>query len=295
MKRPYLDYQCIRCLITRNLKIDDVKATDEEKTLYVNELLKIIAEADKRSSAPDVVERINELQKKLNIFTFDCKKIKSHYNKMILGYEDEIWKKIKNSGDSLYAAVCYALIGNFIDFGANSDLKDDDLNALIENVEDVRFDMAEFNKLKRELNEAKRLTYLTDNCGEIVFDKLLIKLMKEEFPDIEITVIVRGNDILNDVTVKDAQEVNLTDMVKVIDNGTSIAGTNLKRINKASLDAIEMADLVISKGMGNFETLIGCGKNIFYLFMCKCKKFSKILEVPLNSYMILNDKRLEIE
>ena len=77
MKKPYLDYQCIRCLITRNLKIDEADATDEDKTSYVRELLKIITEAPTSSSAPDVVEKINKLQKDFNIFTFDCKKIKS--------------------------------------------------------------------------------------------------------------------------------------------------------------------------------------------------------------------------
>ncbi|MBR1970441.1 MAG: DUF89 family protein [Clostridia bacterium] len=295
MKKPYLDYQCIRCLITRNLKIDEAEATDEDKTLYVRELLKIITESPKSSSAPDVVEKINKLQKDFNIFTFDCKKIKSYYNRMILEYEAEIQQKINCSTDKLYTAVRYALIGNFIDFGANSNLKDDELKKLIDNVDNVNFDMAEFNSLKNELKQAKKITYLADNCGEIVFDKILIKCIKELYPHIEITVIVRGEDVLNDVTLEDAKEVNLCDIVKVIDNGTAIAGTNLNRISKQCLEAIESADLIISKGMGNFETLIGCKKNIFYLFMCKCMKFCKILEVPLNSYMILNDKRLEIE
>ncbi len=294
MKKPYLDYQCIRCLITRNLKIDDVKASDEDKTLYVRELLKLITDADKYTSAPDVVEKINKLQKKFNIFTFDCSEIKSHYNKMILGFEEDVWKKIKSGSDNLYTAICYALVGNFIDFGANSNLKDDDLNKLIENIDSVTFDMEEYNNFKNDILKAKKITYLTDNCGEIVFDKLLMRCIKELYPDVDITVIVRGEEVLNDVTMKDAYEVGLCDAFKVIDNGTGIAGTNLKRINKESLDAINTSDLIISKGMGNFETLIGCKKNVFYLFMCKCQKFSQILEVPLNSYMFLNDKRIEI-
>ncbi len=294
MNKPYLDYRCIRCLIARNLKIDESDASDEDKTLYVRELLEIITEADKYTSAPDVVEKINKLQKKFNIFTFDCSKIKSHYNKMILEYEQDVWKKIKSGKDNLYTAICYALVGNFIDFGANSDLKDDDLKKLIENIDQVTFDADEFNNLKSELKAAKKITYLTDNCGEIVFDKLLIRCIRELYPQIDIAVIVRGEDILNDVTIKDACEVGLTDIVKVIHNGTGIAGTNLKRINEESLEKINSSDLIISKGMGNFETLIGCKKNVFYLFMCKCKKFSELLDVPLNSYMLLNDKRIEI-
>ena len=295
MKRPYLDYRCIRCLIARNLKIDEAEASDEDKTLYVKELLKIITEAEKYTSAPDVVEKINKLQKKFNIFTFDCGKIKSHYNNMILSFEEDVWKKIKSGNDNIYSAICYALVGNFIDFGANSDLKDDDLNKLIENIDNVTFDMEEFNRFKDELQTARKITYLTDNCGEIVFDKLLIRCIKEFYPDLDITVIVRGEDILNDVTIIDAREIGLTEIVKVINNGTGIAGTNLKRISKESLDEINSSDLIISKGMGNFETLIGCRKNVFYLFMCKCKKFSELLNVPLNSYMFLNDKRIEIE
>lgn len=294
MKKPYLDYQCITCLITRNLKIDNAEASDEDKTLYVRELLKLITDADKYSSAPDVVEKINKLQKEFNIFTFDCSKIKSYYNKMILGFEEDVWKKIKSGKDNLYTAISYALVGNFIDFGANSDLKDEDLNKLIENIDNVTFDAKEYNIFKSDILKAKKITYLTDNCGEIVFDKLLIRCIKELCPDIDITVIVRGEEVLNDVTMKDAEEVGLCNAFKVIDNGTGIAGTNLKKINTESLDAINSSDLIISKGMGNFETLIGCKKNVFYLFMCKCKKFSQILEVPLNSYMLLNDKRIGI-
>lgn len=294
MNKPYLDYRCIRCLIARNLKIDEAKASDEKKTLYVRELLKIITEAEKYTSAPDVVEKINKLQKKFGIFTFDCSKIKSHYNKMILDYEDDVWEKINLQDDCLYTAICYALVGNFIDFGANSDLKDDDVKALIDNVDNVKFDMDEFTRFKNELKTARKITYLTDNCGEIVFDKLLIRCIKILYPDIDITVIVRGEDILNDVTIVDAREIGLTEIVEVIDNGTGIAGTNLNRISKESLGKINSSDLIISKGMGNFETLIGCRKNVFYLFMCKCRKFSELLNVPLNSYMFLNDKRIEI-
>ena len=175
MKKPYLDYRCIRCLITRNLKIDESNASDEDKTLYVRELLKLITEAGKYTSAPDVVEKINKLQKKFGIFTFDCSKIKSYYNKMISGYEEDVWKKIISQTDCLYTAICYALVGNFIDFGANSDLKDKDVKKLIENIDSVTFDVEEYNRFKEELKTAGKITYLTDNCGEIVFDKLLIR------------------------------------------------------------------------------------------------------------------------
>lgn len=191
-------------------------------------------------------------------------------------------------------AISYALIGNFIDFGANSKMTDENLISLINDAKNVSFDNIEYKKLDEELQSAQNVVYLLDNCGEIVFDKLLIKFILNKYPNIKIQTIVRGENILNDVTADDAKQVGLDKITNIIPNGTAIAGTVLERINKEALNVIEKADVIISKGMGNFETLLGCNKNIYYIFMCKCEKFCRILNVPLYSYMLLNEKRTMI-
>ncbi len=111
------------------------------------------------------------------------------------------------------------------------------------------------------------------------------------YPDIKIDVIVRGRDVLNDATTDDAKQVGLDNIASVTQNGTGIAGTALNKINNESLALINNAYIIISKGMGNFETLKGSGLNIYYMFLCKCDKFCHMFDVPRFTYMFLNEKR----
>ena len=286
------DYNCIKCLINRYSCTDTPVLSDEEKTLYIKELLKIIAEVPISISSPEIVEKITALQRKYGISTLDYAAIKKQYNSLLLSFEQEIWEKINSSEDKLYCAMSYAFTGNYIDFGALSDITQEKLRDMIDKTQDVIFDKKEYNCLKQELACAKRLVYLTDNCGEIVFDKLLIRLLKQEYPSLEIKAVVRGLDVLNDATMQDALEVGLDKVVEVTHNGTGIAGTVLNRINRESLSLIEQADVIISKGMGNFETLTGSSLNIYYMFLCKCEKFCRLFNKPKFSYMLLNEKRI---
>ena len=91
----------------------------------------------------------------------------------------------------------------------------------------------------------------------------------------EITVIVRGMPVLNDAVPGDAEDVGLTDMVKVIGNGNGVAGTQRNLLSEEAEHALGGADVILSKGQGNFETIHGCGLNIYYLFLCKCEWFTK--------------------
>lgn len=294
MIKSKLDYKCIKCLLERNLRIKSLDIDEDIKTNYTKELIKIISDAPLKASSPEISEKINKLQNKYNIHPFDWEKLKAYYNDLILKYENNVWENIINSDDSFKMAISYALIGNFIDFGANSKMTDENLISLINDAKNVSFDNIEYKKLDEELQSAQNVVYLLDNCGEIVFDKLLIKFILNKYPNIKIQTIVRGENIINDVTADDAKQVGLDKITNIIPNGTAIAGTVLERINKEALNVIENADVIISKGMGNFETLLGCNKNIYYIFMCKCEKFCRILNVPLYSYMLLNEKRTMI-
>ena len=123
---------------------------------------------------------------------------------------------------------------------------------------------------------AKRLVYFTDNCGEIVTDKLLISTFRDINPDLHITVIVRGKPVLNDATLEDAKHIHMEDVAqKVIGNGTGLPGNVIGAISQEAMTEVENADLLISKGQGNYEGLSGCGLNIYYLFLCKCEMFMR--------------------
>lgn len=295
MSSLYTDYKCIRCLLKKYSDTDGANLSDRDKTLYLKELLSIFAEAPIEMSAPEIVEEITALQKKYKIDAFDYTETKKKFNKLLLSLEGEIEGKIRSAKDSLLEAVRYALVGNYIDFGALSDVDESKLRELIANAGKIDFDTQEYENMRRELGSCKNLVYLTDNCGEIVFDKLLIKEIQKTYPNIKIDAIVRGRDTLNDATDEDARDVGLDRLVCVTANGTGIAGTALKKISEEALALIEGADVIISKGMGNFETLKHSGKNIYYVFMCKCDKFCQTFGKPKFSYMLVSERRMKID
>jgi Uncharacterized conserved protein len=128
-----------------------------------------------------------------------------------------------------------------------------------------------------------------------VLDKILLEIIKESYPELNITVVVRGKPVVNDATLEDAQMVGLTDLVRVIGNGTEVGGTYLEEIDKQVLALIQSADLIISKGQGNFETLHGCGLNIYYIFLCKCEWFVKRFKLEKFKGVFVNERNIKIE
>jgi hypothetical protein len=140
---------------------------------------------------------------------------------------------------------------------------------------------------------AQKWADLTDNAGEIVLDKIFIEVIKSHYPNLNVEVIVRGKPVYNDATITDANIIRLCSLVPVIQNGTDIPGTQLDMINDESLKTINHADLIISKGQGNFETLGGCGKNIYYIFLCKCGLFTQRFNMEKYTGIFTNEKRIQ--
>ncbi|MBQ7103721.1 MAG: DUF89 family protein, partial [Anaerotignum sp.] len=108
-------------------------------------------------------------------------------------------------------------------------------------------------------------------------------------PQVERKIIVRGEPVLNDATMEDALQIGIEKCGKVIPNGTNIAGTYIPWLSAEAKQAMEEADMLISKGQGNFESLHGCGLNIYYLFLCKCQWFMERFGLPQYSGVFINE------
>ena len=286
-----LKEQCVSCLISKHLNSAPDSFSAEQKEKYQQGILRIIGEAKKEDSAPVVVEKIIEFKESMGIIS-DFREIKSRFNDYMLSLENKIENDIESSNDPLKSAILYAISGNFIDFGALDDVAIKKLDEILKNSQNISVSEEDLSQFKSEISSAKNIVYITDNCGEIVLDKLLIKQIVRQNPNAKIDVIVRGGDVLNDATEKDAKEVSLDSIASVIGNGTKIAGTCLERISKESKAIIDNADIIISKGQGNFETLSYSGKNIYYLFLCKCDMFSEQFGVEKFTGMFLREKDL---
>lgn len=284
--------ECITCIVDKQLSAHPENITLTEKIDYMQRVLKIVSEATYDMSAPVIVRQIYDLQKEMFGMETDYTEIKKYFNAQMLDRYHSFAQKIEDSQNPLKLAIQYAMIGNYIDFGAMKEVEEEKLNELLEQAKEINLDYQEYDNLKKEILTKNKMVYLTDNCGEIVFDKLLINTIQEMNPALDITVLVRGGKVLNDATMDDAVQVGLDKVVKVIGNGSNIAGTCLEKISEEARDLIESADFVISKGQGNFETLQECGLNIYYLFLCKCIMFANKFQVPGFTGMLLNDRNM---
>ena len=287
-----LNSECIKCLLNKYLNKLPVEPDEEQKVLYFQRILKIISEAEMSVSAPEIVAEVNKLQREMFGKWEEYTEIKKYYNGLLLSMEDELCEKISLSDDPIRTAVGYSMMGNYIDFGVMDSVEDTKLRELLEESRNMKLDTEELEKMKSELSGAKSLVFLTDNCGEVVLDKILIKEIKREYPELNIDIIVRGKPVLNDATMEDALQIGLDSIARVTDNGSDVAGTCLEKISKDALAIIEAADVIIAKGQGNFETMRYCGKNVYYMFLCKCQLFADRCNVPRFTPMILNDLRM---
>ena len=283
--------ECIECMLKHHLNACPEGTDTKTKLEYMKQLMKIIVEARLEDSAPTLNPAIHKLQKDMfGMVLYDYTEIKKHYNELMMGKVPAIEKEILASEESLKAAIQYAMTGNYIDFGAVDNVNEEDLNKYLSVAKEISVNEEEYHSLKTDIKKAKNLVYLTDNCGEVVMDKLLIEEIIRQNPELHITVIVRGEEVLNDATMVDAEQIGLTSIVKVIGNGSDIAGTSMWDISKEASDLMEQADVLIAKGQGNYETLQQCGLNIYYLFLCKCMMFANRFQVPQFTGMLINER-----
>lgn len=281
---------CTQCLLKQHLTNYPDTATEEERLTYIRRLFSILTDIAPGESSPVVVNRILTLQKEMFDQFVDYTDIKKHFNQLMLEQEDWIYADIYSAADPIRRAVQYVMKGNYIDFGVLSDVNSEKLMELLSQAKDQAIDDQIFEELIQDLTSAKNMVLLTDNCGEIVLDKLLVRTIMSQFPDLQIHVIVRGGHALNDATMEDACQVGLPDLVEVIGNGTCLQGTYLPDISKEARDLLEQADVILSKGQGNFESLQYCGLNIYYLFLCKCDLFTKRFHTHLYNGILTNDR-----
>ncbi|MCF8359138.1 MAG: ARMT1-like domain-containing protein [Prolixibacteraceae bacterium] len=193
----------------------------------------------------------------------------------------EWWKDlISKSPSPVQTAAKLAVIGNIIDYGAHS--VPEELESFIEEKLHHPFHIDESENLENDIKKAKNVLYLGDNAGEIVFDKLLIETLKHP----GITFVVRGRPVLNDITLADAEQVGIDKLCKVITNGYDAPSTLVPYCSDEFKQAWDSADLVISKGQGNFEGLMDEKKNIYFLLMAKCNPIAELIGTEKGAMII---------
>lgn len=291
-----LNPYCMCCAVNKQEEKIRKFPDMDKKTEYMKKVMSILSSAEEQDCSPSLSVEIKKLYSEFwNCPAEDYTEIKKEFNQLMLNVEASVEEKIRTSADPLETALLYARIGNYIDFAALENVSQETMLKLLENENQEPLSQTEYANFQTDLSTAKTLVYLTDNCGEIVLDKLAVKILKEKYPQLNITVIVRGYPVVNDATMEDAEEIGLTDIVKVTGNGSNVGGTWFPGLSNEARTLLEQADVILAKGQGNFETMNDCGLNVYYLFLCKCDLFQRRFHAKGLQGMFLNERRIQME
>jgi len=209
------------------------------------------------------------------------KEIKSEYNQAALKLYPSLKTVVEKSADHLRTAARLAIAGNVIDFGIFTSV---DIEGTVRRALDGQMAVDDYGAFTNAVSAADDILYLTDNAGEIVFDRLLIEALISGGKKVK--AVVKGSPVINDSTREDAEESGLTNVCEVIDNGSEAVGTMLEWVSQSFRHEFTHAQLIVSKGQGNFETLTGSEKKIFFLFQSKCDVVSKELGLSIGSMLL---------
>ncbi len=258
---------CIPCFVRQALEAARQAEADETTQKMV--LLRVcrwVSDMDMDMSPPLMGQRIHRLVRELTGNTDPYAECKSKFNHAVLELLPELRQEIASSPDPLSTAVRLAIAGNAIDMGAYSGLDNNNLRPILTRAMASPV-VGVLESLRKAIRHANTILYLADNAGEIVLDRLLIEQLRPE----RVTVVVRGQPVLNDATLVDVTAAGLNDMVEVIDNGSDAPGTLLSDGATDMRQRLAHADVVLAKGQGNYETLSDETRpNLFFLLMAKC-------------------------
>ena len=273
---------CIPCFVRQTL--DACRMVSDDPALHekmMREVLGWISEMDLSASPPVLAQRIHRRLRELTGVTDPYRDAKAQQNQMAMQMLPDLQAEVAASDDPFSRAVHLAIAGNIIDLGAKSGLTDSDIHASLEQAASEEL-LGDLEAFRSAVSAAKNILYLADNAGEIVFDRLLI----EQLPRERVTFAVRGVPILNDVTRVDATTVGIDTLVEVMDNGSDAPGTVLADCSEDFQKRFAEADLIISKGQGNFETLSDSPGNIFFLFKTKCPVVADQVGCPVGMQVL---------
>lgn len=282
--------QCILCYLERNARKANSLGTEEQAAAFLKEMMALISSAPAEYSAPCFAPMTAELYHRHYGLDMDrYRQEKADSNAFVLERMEQIRQKVAEASDPLLASLKFAILGNYIDFAAlEGKVSFQQLDELLNSALEQELDSSTYAALRRDLETAKTLLYLTDNAGEIGFDRICAEEIAKAFPHIRITFCVRGGPANNDATREDAAAVGIP--FPVIDNGTCIPGTWIPALGQEAKAAIAQADVILAKGQGNAETMLGCGYNVYYAFLVKCIRFQELFHRPALTPMLVQER-----
>jgi len=261
--------ECVSCIINQSLKVADAIGADESLTQELRSSVERMSSDFSFALSPpevasDVYEMMAKIAKKDDIYD-EVKVLSTQKARSFIPFLQE---KLQKSENKLLTATKIAVAGNVIDLAAAVEF---DLQEELDKIFHTEFAYNDFEAFRDELALANSVVILGDNVGEHIFDYMFLEVLKELYPHIYFIYMVRGNPIINDVTMYEAKEAGFDNICELVDSGVNTPGFAYNRANSSAQELFDKADLVISKGMGNYECLSPSHRgNICFLLKVKC-------------------------
>ncbi len=276
---------CLPCLFRQTLESARMVTDDEE---IIRDIIKKYSKKlpeliDSELTAPEIAAQMQAYIKEKSGIADPYAELKKKNLESANKLLPLVKKEIAAAEDSLLAAFLMSAMGNSIDAGVSLNVN---IKENIESALENSFAHSDYPQFLEELKEAEELLFIADNTGEAVFDKLLLKKIKEDY-DLNITYAVRELPILNDITAAGAKELGIDDYAEIIKSGSQAPGMLMNSASQEFLDHYQRADLVISKGQGNLEGLYGIETDIYFLLKAKCELIAEILNVNKGDFVFI--------
>jgi uncharacterized protein with ATP-grasp and redox domains len=280
--RSYLD--CYPCFLRQALDAARRARLDEGgQARVLDSVLAALRTFDPSRPPPEMAARFHAVVREAAGSEDPYREEKARATREALDLYPDLAARVAAAADPLETALRLAVAGNVIDLGAQADY---DLPAAVARVLVQDFAVCELAALREALAAAPWLLFLGDNAGETVFDRLLIETL-----GLPCTYAVRGGAVLNDATREDARAAGLDGAATLVDNGARVPGTVLELCSDAFRDLFARAPLILSKGMGNYESLDGRPEPVFHLLQAKCPVIARDLGVPVGAIVLASGGR----
>ena len=293
----HVSIECYPCLLNQVLTTVELCDLEQhQKKKVMDYALSLLADRSDNVYPQEIVVAINEYL----IRHFDVRgdnfdpyeEIKLRSREIALTFYASIEQRFVQAKDPLEFGIKCAALGNIIDYGAKAHGALDVENEL-KRLDELDFSVYDYDLFWETFNKCDQILYLGDNVGEDVFDKAFIQEMKRTRSGVEITFATRERPVINDVTINDAKAIGMDAVARVISSGSVYPGTIMAETSQEFQNLFANAEMIISKGQGNFETLVDIAHPaLFFLLRAKCDKVARALGVSQGS-MILKKQRLQ--
>jgi len=279
--------ECVPCLIKRIIFEAEHSTNDEEvmKKTIQNACKALADFYDPNGVSAEIATKVHRIVYDTLGDNDPYSKLKSQSNEIAKTLIPRVEELISVCDDPLRMSILCSIVGNLLDFGIRGGSENPgNLSEVFENIisEDLGYDDTE--DVKNQLLKSKKVMLFTDNCGEIVFDKILCREIKKFNPEARLTLVVKGEKILSDATMQDAEQLDFTEVVdEILTTGCFAVGVDFYKMPSKLKKALEDADLIICKGMANYESFSETDyKPIAYLLRTKCTAIANSMDLPLD-------------